>query len=141
MLLSYGKPDEVRSFCQQVIDEVAHDGGYIMDAGAIMQDDTSTENLRVMTQTAREHGAYSSSASPPSDLRPCDTPVSVADRAKLKGMSGHTQHRVRPGVCFAWEERVKDLPEITGSPDLVRKIWEDIDALGNMYIWQLLLSF
>ena len=59
VMLSYGKPDEVRAFCRRVIDEVARDGGYIMDAGAIMQDDTSIENLRVMTQTAREHGVYS----------------------------------------------------------------------------------
>jgi hypothetical protein len=66
---------------------------------------------------------------------------SVLERRNVKGMQESPQPRVRPGVCFPWEERVKDLPEITGSPDLVRKIWEDIDALGNMYIWQLLLSF
>ena len=65
----------------------------------------------------------------------------MADRQKLTGMTGRPQPQVRPGVCFPWEERVKELPEITGSPDLVRKIWEDIDAFGNMYIWQLLLSF
>ena len=59
VLLSYGKPDEVRAFCRRVIDEVARDGGYIMDAGAIMQDDTSIENIRVMTETTREHGVYS----------------------------------------------------------------------------------
>jgi hypothetical protein len=57
-------------------------------------------------------------------------------------MAGRPQpRRVRPGVCFPWEDRVKDLPEITGSPELIRKIWEDVDAFGNMYIWQLLLSF
>ena len=60
MLLSFGKPDEVREFCLRVIKEVARDGGYIMDAGAIMQDDTSIENMRVMTQVCREHGVYSS---------------------------------------------------------------------------------
>jgi hypothetical protein len=56
-------------------------------------------------------------------------------------MNDRPQPKVRPGVCFPWEERVKDLPEITGSPELIRKIWEDIDGFGNMYIWQLLLSF
>jgi len=65
----------------------------------------------------------------------------VLDRQNLKGMQERPRPRVKPGVCFPWEERVKDLPEITGSPDLMRKIWEDIDAFGNMYIWQLLLSF
>ena len=67
--------------------------------------------------------------------------TSEADRQKLTGLNGRPQPRVRPGVCFPWEERVKELPEITGSPELIRKIWEDIDGFGNMYIWQLLLSF
>jgi len=58
MLLSYGKPDEVRAFCKRVIDEVARDGGYIMDAGAIMQNDTSVENIKAMTDFTREYGVY-----------------------------------------------------------------------------------
>jgi uroporphyrinogen-III decarboxylase len=142
VLLSFGKPEEVRVLCRRVLEEVAADGGYIMDAGAIMQDDTSIENLRVLTQTTREYGGYASGtyqacvATPP-----CDLAASVADRQVAKGMAGQAQPAVRPGVCFAWEERVKDLPEITGSPELIRRIWEDIDAFGNMYIWQLLLSF
>ena len=38
MMLSYGKPEEVREFTKRVLREVAADGGYILDAGAIMQD-------------------------------------------------------------------------------------------------------
>ena len=142
VLLSFGKPDEVRAFCRRVIDEVARDGGYIMDAGAIMQDDTSIENMRVMTQTAREHGVYSAgSYKPPVAHAAVRSAGLGGGPQKLNGMKGRPQPRVRPGVCFPWEERVKELPEITGSPELIRKIWEDIDAFGNMYIWQLLLSF
>jgi uroporphyrinogen-III decarboxylase len=142
VLLSFGKPDEVRAFCRRVIDEVAPVGGYIMDAGAIMQDDTNIENLRVMTQTAREHGVYSAGTyRPPTPTPPCDLPGSVADRNQVPGLPNRPQPGPRPGVCFPWEQRVRDLPEITGSPELIRKVWEDIDAFGNMYIWQLLLSF
>ena len=57
-LLSFGEPHEVRSFCKKVIDEVAVDGGYIMDAGAIMQNDTSIENLKAMTDFTRDYGVY-----------------------------------------------------------------------------------
>ena len=57
-LLSFGKPQEVRDFCKKVIDEVAVDGGYIMDAGAIMQNDTSIENLKAMTEFTRDYGVY-----------------------------------------------------------------------------------
>jgi len=124
------------------VKEVARDGGYIMDAGAIMQDDASIENIRVMTQVTRELGVYSAGTyKEPTATPPCDVPPSVTERKKLKGMQGRPQPRVRPGVCFPWEERVKDLPEITGSPELIRRVWEDIDGFGNMYIWQLLLSF
>ena len=57
-LLAFGTPDEVRECCKRVIDGVARDGGYIMDASAIMQDDAKVENLRAMTDFTREYGAY-----------------------------------------------------------------------------------
>jgi len=141
-LLSFGKPEEVRDFCQRVLDEVAQPGGYIMDAGAIMQDDTSIENMRILTEVTRQRGVYpAGSYATPVATPPCDVPESVADRNKLQGLADRAVPRVKPGLCFPWEERVKELPEITGSPELVRRIWEDIDSFGNMYIWQLLLSF
>jgi hypothetical protein len=95
-----------------------------------------------MTDTAREYGGYSAGSYPTlSQTPPCELPSSVVDRAAGKGMAGWPATRVAPGVCFPWTERAKELPEITGDPAMVRRIWEDIDALGNMYIWQLLLSF
>jgi methoxylated aromatic compound---corrinoid protein Co-methyltransferase len=57
-LLSYGTPDEVRTHCKKVIDEVAQDGGYIMDASAIVQNDGSIENIKAMTDFCREYGVY-----------------------------------------------------------------------------------
>jgi uroporphyrinogen-III decarboxylase len=142
VLLSFGKPEEVRAFTRKVLEEVAQPGGYIMDAGAIMQDDTSIENLQVMTATAREHGSYAAGTYHTcGPTPPCDVKSSRAERLNLRGMHGQPKPAVPPGVCFAWEERVKELPEITGSPELIQKIWKDIDAFGHMYIWQLLLSF
>ena len=142
ILLSFGKPAEVHDFCRRVIDEVAPEGGYIMDAGAIMQDDTSIENIRAMTDTCRDQGVYSAgSYAPPTPTPPAELPASVADRAKLTGMAGRPMPRIRPGVCYPWEDKVKKLPEITGDPAMIRRVWEDIDGLGNMFIWQCLLSF
>lgn len=57
-LLSYGTPDEVRTHCKKVIDEVAREGGYIMDASAIIQNDGSIENMKAMTDFCREYGVY-----------------------------------------------------------------------------------
>jgi hypothetical protein len=141
-LLSFGKPEEVRNFCRRVIQEVAAEGGYIMDAGAIMQDDTSIENMRVLTEVCREHGVYSAgSFTPPTAQPPCELPASAQARRNIVGMAGRPASRIPPGVCFPWEEKMKELPEITGDKDLLRKIWNDIEGLANTYIWQVLLSF
>ena len=57
-LLAFGTPDDVRAYCKKVIDGVARDGGYIMDASAIMQDEPKVENVRAMTEFTREYGVY-----------------------------------------------------------------------------------
>jgi uroporphyrinogen-III decarboxylase len=137
-LLSYGTPEEVRECCKRVIEGVAGDGGYIMDAGAIMQNDTRPENLRAMTEATRQYGVYSSS--------PCSDPVTPPAPApdfggRGAGLAGRPVPRIKPGVCVPWEEKVKEIPEITGDPDLVRSVWENVEALGNTFIWQCLLSF
>ncbi|MBI4661527.1 MAG: hypothetical protein HY735_22115 [Verrucomicrobia bacterium] len=142
VLLSFGKPEEVREFTLRVIKEVAPNGGYILDAGAIMQDDTSIENMRTMTEVCRQHGAYSAgSYDPPTTTPPCEVPSSLQARQSLRGMGDHPSPRIKPGICFPWEERLTEFPEITGDKDLLRKVWEDIEGLANTYIWQMLLSF
>lgn len=57
-LLGCGTADEVRAYCKKVIDEVAGDGGYIMDASAIIQNDARVENIAAMTDFTREYGVY-----------------------------------------------------------------------------------
>lgn len=57
-LLGYGTLDEVRDCCRKVIDGVASDGGYIMDASAIIQNDAKVENIKAMTEFTREYGLY-----------------------------------------------------------------------------------
>ena len=56
-------------------------------------------------------------------------------------MSQQERTSPKPGVCFPWEEKLKELPQITGDEGLVKQVWEDVDALGYTYIWQCLLSF
>ncbi len=128
-LLSYGKPQEVRDHCRKIIEGVARDGGYIMDASAIMQNDTKAECMRAMTEATREYGAYPDGRSQAPQPRPVED-LGLPFRSKT-----------RPGVCVTWEEKKKELPPISGDETLFRNVWEDIDALGNMYIWQCLLSF
>jgi len=139
--LGYGKPEEVRASVRKVIDEVACDGGYILDASAIMQNDTSIENLRALTEAAREYGVYSSAASAPPIKAPPSNPCDGSDVSGLKGLDGWPPSAVPPGICSTWETKVQELSEISGDKELLRRIWQNIDALGNTYIWQCLLSF
>ena len=141
VLLSYGKAEEVREFCERVIREVAAEGGYIMDAGAIMQNDTSPENLRVMTEVTRELGGYSGNAFQVTPPEATKSAQPTEEDMRRPGLANPKRTRRAPGVCVPWEEKAKELPEITGDPDLIRRVWESTDALGNMFIWQCLLSF
>ncbi len=137
-LLSYGTPEEVRECCKKVIEGVAGDGGYIMDASAIMQDDTKLENLRALTEATREYGTYSTGGS--------SAPAAYTQSAAVGfpegfGMAGRPEPKIKPGVCIPWEEKVKEIPEFMGDPQLVKTVWENLEGLGNTFIWQCLLSF
>lgn len=57
-LLAYGTEEEVRAKCKELIDLCAPDGGYCMDASAIMQNDSKPENVRAMTDFTVEYGKY-----------------------------------------------------------------------------------
>ena len=56
-------------------------------------------------------------------------------------MSEPERPEIEPGVCIPWEQKREELPPLTGDAGIVQDVWENLDALGNMYIWQLLLSF
>ncbi len=138
-LLSYGTPQEVRDCCKKVIEGVARDGGYIMDAGAIMQNDTKIENLRAMTETTREFGVYSRGHANSGPVAP-PAPQPGYGGPGI-GLEGRPQPAIQPGVCMPWEQKLKELPPLTGDAELARRVWNNVEGLGNMFIWQVLLSF
>lgn len=129
-LLTFGTPEQVRAACKKAIDVAGADGGYIMDAGAIVQSDAQIENIRAMTDFTREYGVYGSAGRVP--VEPPQGPPPPLEFPALK---------VKPGVCLPWERKREELPAITGDTDLVRRIWEDVDALAYLYIWHMVLSF
>jgi hypothetical protein len=138
-LLAFGTPDEVRRHCRRVIDGVARDGGYIMDASAIVQNDARVENIRAMTDATLECGAYSrghaTAASAAGGPRP------KAEDAKPDAFVRRTVGRRPPGVCTPWPEMRAKLPRIQGDERLCQRIWERIDALGSMYVWWIAMAF
>lgn len=49
--------------------------------------------------------------------------------------------RNKPGACIPWEEKRKEIPEVLGDEALVKRVWEENDALAYIYVWHCLLSF
>ncbi|HRR26078.1 MAG TPA: uroporphyrinogen decarboxylase family protein [Acidobacteriota bacterium] len=138
-ILSFGTTDEVLQEAKRVLAEAAKDGAYIADAGAIMQNDTDVENLRILTDFIREHGVYPRGHSFPAETQVVPEP----DQARgLKGLTARTSEtKVKPGVCTSWEERARERPPGDGDADLFRRVWEDIEGLGYSFIWHCLVSF
>ena len=56
-------------------------------------------------------------------------------------MEEQNKEQPKPGVCVPWEKKSKELPTIQGDPELVQRIWEEVDELAYTYIWHLLVSF
>jgi hypothetical protein len=116
-----------------LIESIGAEGGYIMDASAILQNDATLENLRAMTEATREYGVYRSPSAP--------TPVAEA-RVTTAGLPAWiSAAQPQPGVCRTWAEKVLELPPIKGDEALAKKVWEDVEGLAYLYIWHVLLSF
>ncbi|MCY2996393.1 MAG: hypothetical protein NTY19_52380 [Planctomycetota bacterium] len=138
-LLSFRPAAEVRRYCKQVIDGVARDGGYIMDASAIMQNDTKVENLRALTEATLEYGVYSRGHA--ASAQPRGAPQPSPSDARPGGFVPSIDQRRPPGTCTPWSDLRPQLPASIGDEQLCRNIWERIDALGNMYVWWIALAF
>ena len=87
------------------------DGGYIMDASAIMQNDATLENLKAMTDATIEYGVYRSVSSP--------SPMTPVNGSTPGLPEWVTQPRVQPGTCFAWEDKIRDLAPVCGDGELI----------------------
>jgi hypothetical protein len=60
---------------------------------------------------------------------------------KGEGIGGLPAPRTKPGICIPWEKKEKEIPQILGDRAIVQRIWEEQEFFGNMFIWQMLLSF
>ncbi|HJN08977.1 MAG TPA: uroporphyrinogen decarboxylase family protein [Pirellulaceae bacterium] len=139
-LLSLGEPADVRKRCLELIEGIAQDGGYIMDASAIVQNDATVENMRVMTETTLEHGVYSRGHSGGSLTAGGPRPLPT-DAKPGTFLAAPSEEKPQPGECYAWRKKKAEIGTIEGDEDVCQKTWQEMDALGNAFIWQLLLSF
>jgi hypothetical protein len=111
-------------------------GGYIMDASAIIQNDARIENVKAMTEFTRSYGTYP--IGHPKSSEQSSTKEQVG-RCRL-GLTS-SKAKAKPGACIPWEEKRKEISLISGDENIFRRIWEEVDSLGYLFIWQVLLSF
>jgi uroporphyrinogen-III decarboxylase len=139
VLLAHGTPGEVRDHCRQLIQQIGSDGGYIMDANAIIQNDASIANLRALTEATREYGVYSRghAATPPNAAGPKPT----ANDGKPGDYIHATAGRRVPGSCLPWSEVRTTIPQIRGDETICRDVWNRIDSMADMFIWTVFLVF
>lgn len=129
-LLASGTPDQVRACCKWAIDTAGREGGYIMDASALIMDDARVENVEAMIDFTLDYGTYSQSASAPGTLQE----ITRVARPVPRDIPSPVQKR-RPGVCVPWEEKKAELPAFQGDEALARRTWERVDGLGYGFCW------
>jgi hypothetical protein len=129
-LLATGNPADVRASCKKAIDTAARDGGYIMDASALIMNDAKVENVTAMIDFTLDYGTYSRSDS--------GVAVQGRNRAGSRPAAGGllaSGHKRPPGVCVPWSEKRTELPAFTGDEETARKVWETVDNRGYAFCW------
>ena len=139
-LLALGQPHEVRQRCKEIIEGVAREGGYIMDASAIVQNDATVENMRALTEATLEFGVYPRGHSA-AELTPGGPRPAPPDARPGAYQTPPAEGQPQPGECYPWRKKRAEIPHIEGDENLFRQIWQNIEGLSNTFIWQLLLSF
>ena len=135
--LAIGTPEQVRAEVKRLIGILGKEGGYIMDASAIIQNDAKVENMKAMVEATREFGVYDNPDEPLEELV-------VRPWSEIKPFNVIPSCTGRPaGTCVSWKEHLRDLKceKVQGNPELAERVWNMVDANGAMYIWQMLLSF
>jgi hypothetical protein len=135
--LAVGTPEQVRTEVKKLIDILGKDGGYIMDASAIIQNDAKVENMKAMVEATREFGVYEDPDEPIDEL-------TVRPTSDFKPIGVIPTGTGRPaGTCITWQEHLQGLncEYVQGNPELAERVWKMVDANGATYIWQMLLSF
>jgi hypothetical protein len=128
-MLSSSNASEIRDHCKKVIDSVARDGGYIMDASALVMGDAKVENVKEMIDFTMNYGGYSKA---PSIKDLCE----LLNRTKpLPGQYLFRQSKRPPGTCVPWTDKRNDFSKFVGDENLVQKMWEKIDSMGYAFCW------
>ncbi|MFZ7127669.1 MAG: uroporphyrinogen decarboxylase family protein [Desulfobacterales bacterium] len=121
-MLILGTPEEMRSHVKMLCETVGKDGGFIISGGCNFPYTTKPENLRAMIDAVLEFGVYDSGISPePRPLAP--------GNIQVKGLNPQ-------GMITPWEVKAAELGGVKGDEALIRRSWEQLEAMAYNWMWQ-----
>ena len=123
--LVYGTRDDIRQEMKELFNWFKPDGGYMLDATALMLSDVNPDNLKTAVQYVMDHGGYSRTVAP----KPRETCPGHA----IDGGSRPPQ-AVRP-----WDEEKKGYRMLAGDVEGTRAAWEKVDSALYNYLWTTVL--
>jgi len=122
--LDYG----VRAAMKKLFAHVKGDGGYILDASALMLSDVRPENLKAAVEYTLEHGVYSQGHAAREMASPDKAPVIPENPGALA-----------PHEMIRWEEESRGYRRLEGDVPMVRAAWEAANRAVYNYLWTTLL--
>ncbi len=118
--LILGTPDDVRERVKLLCTALGKGGGYIMNGSCGIPYDTKPENYRAMIDAVLDYGRYSDTI----DFEPQMNPNPP------EGWEPPPRSVITP-----WEDKLKELGEVTGDEKLIRDSWEKLEHLAFNWLW------
>jgi len=145
-VLARGSRADVEAECKYLFETLAPEGGFILDATALLLQDIDIDNVRAAVEYTLEHGVYSRAADAPSASSSAPTSASPSPASSLSEPPASPPEATAippgkraPGVVIPWAEESAAYRALAGDVALVRRSWEEADAWAYNYLWTTLL--
>ena len=115
-----GTPGETRERTRRLCEAAGRDKRLIVNSGCNIPHDTKAENYRAMLDAILEFATYDSGVKP--SPRP------------LPSSAGRPEH-LPPRMFTPWSVRVEEWGGVLGDEDLIRRPWEQLEAMAYAWIW------
>ena len=117
-LFILGTPEAIRDRVKELCDAAGRDKGLIINGGCNIPYDTKPENYRAMIDAILEFGTYDAGLNPSPkkiDLKPS---------------------KLQPRMVTPWEKHIAEIDGIQGDEELIRRPWEQLEAMAYTWVWQ-----
>lgn len=120
-MLILGTPDQVWQHVRSLCATVGQGGGYILSAGCSFPYDAKPENFRAMVDAAMEFGWHDKS---------------IKAKPKAAPAAGKVEALKPRRVLTPWDVKKAELGTIMGDENLIKKNWEQLEAMAHTFMWQ-----